>query len=169
EQLRDVDRQRRVLQRRQTAVVVGDGRQRLPVRSRGIVDVDPVVARGVSSGRERVRGAVGVDAGVGGGAKVAAGETGVEIVGVVRIFAYVGVISGDIGRARCYRHRRGEIDFLPTARRFVGERRGSEQRTGRAPQIADMDAGIAGTLVEANAVDFAVGVGGEFHPQFDGA
>ena len=76
-----------------------DHRASAKARHAGIVDVHPVVGRVRGAGRENAAGPIGVDAGVGRRGQIAAGDRRREIVAGVRIFAGIGMIGGDVGRA----------------------------------------------------------------------
>ena len=60
-------------------------------------------------------------------------------------------VRDHVGRIRRDGDRRRERDLLPAGGRLVRERRRRQQRAGRRPQAAGVDAGVAGALVEPDA------------------
>src|SRR5262249_30987848 len=89
-------------------------------------------------------------------------------VGGDRVVAVGGQVGGDVGGAGGDRDRGGEEHLLPAGGGFVGEGGLGEQGGGGAPPRADVGGRGGWPLVEADAGDIAVGVGGEGHAQVDG-
>ena len=168
--MRRVDRDRSVLGGRKAAVV-----DRLGPRT-GVVenDVDPVIGsvrKGDGAGEHRAAAVakIAIKA-VAGGGQGAIGDGGsdiVEIVISVRVIAGIGPVGGVIGLPAWIATGRGEIDLLPAAGGLAGEGCARQQLAARRPQIAKMRPGVTGSLVEADAGDFAGSRGGEFHAEFD--
>src|SRR5258706_15965074 len=50
-------------------------------------------------------------------------------------------------------HRRGKVSLLPARRGFAGKRDYAKQSARRAPQVADVTAGIQRTIVKTNSGD----------------
>ena len=60
-----------------------------------------------------------------------------------------------------------EIDLLPAGSRFVGESSRGQQRSGAAPEIADVCSRVGSAFIEANTHDVAVHVGTERNTKLD--
>src|SRR4051812_18774420 len=142
--------------------------------SLGEDDVDPVVGRPEGVVGEGAGGVVGVGAvaaadavleGVQGWVVHAGGGEAVVVAGVA---PHGGEVRGDVDGACRDRDRGGEVHLLPSGGALVGEGRGGELGSGGGPQGADVGAGVAGALVEADAGDLAAHVGLELHAEFDG-
>src|SRR5207247_6592289 len=74
---------------------------------------------------------------------------GGEVVAILRVAAVRSEVGRDVGGVRGDRDRLREVDLLPPARGLAGEGGGSELGSGRAPEVADVGARVARTLVEA--------------------
>src|SRR5690348_8051015 len=68
------------------------------------------------------------------------------------------LIGSDIDGVGSDGDGRGEISLLPARSRFAGERRGAQQRAAQAPKMANVRAGVGGTLVKADGGDGTGGV-----------
>ena len=84
-----------------------------------------------------------------------------------RVPAVRAEVGGDIGRVGVDRHWRAERDLLPATGRLIAEGGRSESLAIVVPQHAGVRAQGARGLVEANAVDEAVGVGAEARANHD--
>src|SRR5262249_62212261 len=76
-------------------------------------------------------------------------------------------VRRDVGGVLVDLHRLGEVHLLPARRRLAGEGGAGQQLTGRAPQAADMRAGVGAGLVEPDPGDVTKGVRLEFHSHSD--
>ena len=157
--------------RRPGAFRRGDVADRTRHRRGKEVDVDPVVGRFVGAGREGARRAVAVHAvcagGVGERLQRGVLDGAGEARGGVGVVPFGRQVGGDIGGVGVDRDGGGEVDLLPARGRFAGEGRRGEQRPARAPQAADVGAGVGGGLVEADARHRAGQFGGELHAELD--
>src|SRR5262249_62131448 len=105
-------------------------------------DVHPVIAGEVGAGREGGTAGVGIDTvepvhAVGQGVqRCVVNPCSGKVVVVPGVVAAGGVVGGDVGGVGADGHWRGEVDLLPAAGRFVGERGGGQCREVGRPQGA---------------------------------
>ena len=89
-----------------------------------------------------------------------------NVVVVFGKYTRVGMVRCYIGRICVDRHWVGENHLLPAGGGFAAEGGGGQQGAARAPQVADVRAGVIHAFVEADAGNESIDVSSELHTDF---